>query len=263
MNKAQTTGQTLALVRQEIDSVDDGILELLARRFELVEQVKALKQSRTDEPQIPLRPAREAEVLRRLVKKGELRGVHADLLVRLWPAIFCDASLRQGPLSLHVTGAIFQSQALRFVLRDYFPFVAVQEHDVVADVMKTVLSASSEIAAVEPEGDWARSLPGTPAVVIAALPFLSKQSMPRLLVIGQNQSQATGDDETLVLSKGSLPRDFAVKPKWSVLQSEQTLTALQGYLSEKEPPLQPLIRANPRLQLKVIGRYPSPMKIAP
>lgn len=77
---------TLDAIRREIDSIDDQILDLLERRFAATGRVKATKAGDGSIASSPLRPAREAAMLRRLIGK---RGgaVSPELLVRLWRVI--------------------------------------------------------------------------------------------------------------------------------------------------------------------------------
>ena len=54
-------------IREEIDAIDDAMLALLAKRFAAVEEVKRIKAASGAIAQSPIRPAREAAILRRLV----------------------------------------------------------------------------------------------------------------------------------------------------------------------------------------------------
>jgi chorismate mutase len=253
--------QQLATIRQEIDRIDDGILHLLAQRFALVEKVKAAKVSL--DIQLPLRPAREAEVLRRLIGKAQGLGLNPELLVRLWPAIFCDASLRQSEVILQVGKSVLASAELHPLIRDYFPLMRVEEQADDAAAIAAAHVGNGHVAIVATEGSWLDKLLQGKARVMAALPFLAVAEKPELLVIGQSVAQGSSSDETLIATTGGLPRDFALKPKWQVMQGDHVITALPGFLSEKEPPLHALIRVNGRLGLKVIGRYPAPLRRAP
>ncbi len=259
MNTPATASQMLDSVRKEIDRIDDHILALLAERAQLVEHVKAAKQSL--DIQLPLRPAREAEVLRRLLAKGAKLGVNPDLLVRLWPAIISDASLRQAEVTLHVGAGVSQSQSLRQVVRDYYPLMQITEMEDDAAAVGAAHRNPTSVAIVPTSGVWLKALGGGAARVMAALPFLTRGEAPELLVIGQCAAQGSSADETLIATSGGLPRDFSLQVKWQARQGDDVITALAGFLSEKEPPLHALIRVNSRLGLKVIGRYPAPMKI--
>ena len=55
-------------LRRAIDEIDDGLLELLCRRFDVVAEVKQAKSA--EAAATPLRPAREMQILKRLVAKA-------------------------------------------------------------------------------------------------------------------------------------------------------------------------------------------------
>ena len=99
------------------------------------------------------------------------------------------------------------------------------------------------------------------AQVIAVLPSLKDGDVPKLLVIGQAPIEPTGDDETLVISEGKLPRDFSPQPLWQVKIGSYRLSCLPGFLLEHEGPLVGLMRSNTSLGLKVAGRYSSAIEV--
>src|SRR4051812_2994668 len=79
-----TPGAALAALRGEIDRLDDQIHDLVMRRAEVV---ATLANSRVKGGASPLRPGREAMILRRLLARhaGALPG---GAVVRLWREIF-------------------------------------------------------------------------------------------------------------------------------------------------------------------------------
>ena len=97
--------------------------------------------------------------------------------------------------------------------------------------------------------------------VIATLPALKDDEIPKLLIFGVTAMQATGEDETLLISKGNLPRDFAAQPIWHLKSGAYRLSSLAGWYSEHESPLISLTRSNPGLGLKVAGRYASAIEV--
>jgi chorismate mutase / prephenate dehydratase len=254
---------TLEDVRREIDAIDDGMLELLVKRFQLVEQVRALKQGANREG-TALRPAREAGVLRRLLASGMAEGLNPELLVRLWPAIFCEASRRQAPFKIQVSKRLSETTGNRLRIRDYFPLVDVEECRDEAQALLQISAHTNDICIVETESPWIEPFVtgvAGKAKVIASLPVIASSDTPRLLVIGVALSEPSRKDETLILSNGSLPRDFSVRPNWQVKNGERRLSALPGFLSEKESPLLGLMRTNGNLGLKILGRYPSAFEL--
>jgi chorismate mutase len=80
---------SLAELRAELDGMDDAIHDLLMRRADIVSQVAALN------AKVPFRPGREAEILRRLVRrhKGPLP---ARVVPRVWRELLAGTTSMQG-----------------------------------------------------------------------------------------------------------------------------------------------------------------------
>ncbi|MBK1658585.1 chorismate mutase [Paracraurococcus ruber] len=103
----------LGALRAEIDRLDDALHDLLMRRAAVVADLAA---SRVKGGTSPLRPGREAMILRRLLGRhqGALPG---DAVVRLWREIFGASSAMQGgfTVALHAPDA-----AQARLARDHF-----------------------------------------------------------------------------------------------------------------------------------------------
>src|SRR5262245_36688991 len=114
-------------IREEIDDIDDKMLALLAKRFAAVEEVKRIKAASGAVGQSPIRPAREAVILRRLAD-AKAMNVPGELRVRLWRAIISASTLMQAPVRIHVSTRLFHSVPQRLMLRDHFGTTPVAEH---------------------------------------------------------------------------------------------------------------------------------------
>src|SRR4051812_13333278 len=89
----------LEILRRRIDEIDDRLHDLLIERMEIVSGVAAHKQQRGGVA--PYQPAREAEMLRRLVTRN--RGaVPPASLVRIWRELLAATTSRQGPFTIAV-----------------------------------------------------------------------------------------------------------------------------------------------------------------
>ena len=89
----------LAALRAELDQLDDAMHDLLMRRAEVVGQVGSLGVK----GRVPMRPGREASIIRRLL------GRHAGRLppvgiVRIWRELICAHTALQRPLLVAVCG---------------------------------------------------------------------------------------------------------------------------------------------------------------
>jgi chorismate mutase / prephenate dehydratase len=252
-------------VRGQIDGLDDQILDLIAQRFAVTARVLALKKNEPAGHSLPLRPARETAILRRLLARGKVAGLSADVLVRLWRVILNESSRKQAPITLHVSKHLNGNLAHRLRLRDYFGPMAVEEYRDEAQALLQIDSARGDICVVETESPWTEAFVagrGGKAQVIATLPALKEDGIPKLLILGHAPMEPTGHDETLVISDGKLPRDFTPQPNWQVKIGNHRLSSLPGFLLEHEGPLVGLMRSNVALRLKIAGRYSSAIEEA-
>ncbi len=83
--------EELDKVRMQIDQVDDGILDLLKQRTQLVDNVAAIKREQGLET---YQPARYQALVDRLTSKALGEGLDPGLVTGVWGAIH-DASLTQ------------------------------------------------------------------------------------------------------------------------------------------------------------------------
>lgn len=264
MNDAPTAAPALDALRRELDEVDDALLALLAKRLTITRQVKSFKQVTAKTAESPLRPAREAQIHRRILHMARAKGVEPAFALRLWRAILTDSSLGQAPITLHVSKRLSQTLGYRLRLREHFPAMAVEEWKDEAAVLMQVNVNPGDIAVVETDAPWIDACiagkAGT-AQIIGTLPVIKDEAVPQLLVFGNAPAEATGSDETLIITQGNLPRDFPLQPIWQVKSGPWRLSALAGFYSEHEGPIVGLTRSNVSLGLKVAGRYPSPIEI--
>ncbi|HZZ37254.1 MAG TPA: chorismate mutase, partial [Caulobacteraceae bacterium] len=94
---------SLEAVRQRIDALDSELLRLVDERASLARVVAAAKQAAGEGGRFALRPAREAEILRRLVAQ-ERTAASPALIVRIWRELIGDSLAIQGPFHLSVWG---------------------------------------------------------------------------------------------------------------------------------------------------------------
>ena len=265
MNTPAGQETSLDEIRREMDEIDNAIADLMARRIQCSAKVRSQKNNTGTLVASPIRPAREATIMRRLLARG--RGtVPPDLLVRLWRAILSASTLSQAAVTLHVSRRLNAQMGLRLRLRDHFGATPVDEHRDEARALTQVNINAGDICAVETQSAWADAFAegrAGEARIIAMLPVLRDGPMPELLIFGHAQALATGDDETVIVSAGKLPRDFLPAPLWQIKSGSRHVSGLPGFLSEHEESLVGLMRSNTTLGLKVAGRYPSAIEVKP
>lgn len=255
------SAEELEAIRRDIDAIDDGLLTLLERRFAASERVKLAKSKTARPTGSPFRPAREAAIMRRLLARAQGR-IPSDVLVRLWRLILTASSQSQANVTIHLSKKLASSTAARLAIRDHFGNLPIEEYRDEAQALLQLDPGSADICIVEPASPWVEPLlaaTGSRPKVTGVLPALiDKAEVPRLLVIGHSPAEATGDDHTILITSGRLPRDFAPHPAWEVKSGDHRLSCVPGFLSEHESPLVGLTRSNPQLNLIIAGHYPAP-----
>ena len=200
-------------LRRAIDAVDDGLLDLVVRRGELVAAIGRAKTT-TDAP--IYRPAREAQIMRRLLARPTDSG-EKDRILRIWRAIMAASYERQGGLRIAADPLVEWEAAIHFCPRAR-PAAAGA-----AEALKKALGGAVELAvlpAPSPFGgaDWLPPLiearrRGAPVFVLGRLPFfaLPGAAASEALVVGRGIVDPSGDDVTLVAAPAAAAPDGAAK----------------------------------------------------
>ena len=127
MNRARTTS-SLDDIRREIDAVDAELLDLLEQRFAAIEKIRVAKRQAGEDSGSPMRPGREAIILRRLdgLRRGHLPQA---LMVRLWRSIMSAATGAQARTVVHISPAIMADPHLVSCVLDQFPGLSLDVAD--------------------------------------------------------------------------------------------------------------------------------------
>lgn len=244
---AQSPDLTLDDIRQEIDAIDEGILALLEQRVAASERVRSVKGRAGQLSASPIRPAREAEILRRLLARRSPR-LDAELVVRLWRVILTSSTLKQKPVSVHASHDTLHDADLRALIADQFCATPVHGHRSERELSEHLAANPGDIAVVKPDSAWTSTTALPP--VIGRLPVLAAKGPPALLVLGRSISQPTGQDETLVVGNSDLPEEIRADVVWTCLSGGLLAVALRGYRDEP-----------PSSAWAIAGRYPSSIEV--
>jgi chorismate mutase len=259
MSNSDGEARSLGDLRQEIDAIDDALCGLLERRFDAVERIRAAKLQTGQPVGSPIRPAREAEILRRLLLRPKSR-VPNELKLRLWRAIMCAATLNQSHVSVHLSKDLYENPEVRIMARDYFGAIPVIPHDSVPKALALLRAQPGDLCLVGRPVDW-REI-GENLSIVGSLPAWRRTSAPHLFVIGQAASEPSGDDETILIG----PADGVELPlgevKWKFRDGSHGVWGLRGFLDLEREPLLSLVQANSSLGLRIAGRYPSPLEVS-
>jgi chorismate mutase len=172
---------SLASLRQEIDRIDEAMHKLLMERGEIIDRLIAAKQ--TQESGSAFRPAREAEMMRRLVARH--RGIlPLDTAESIWRVIIATFTYVQAPFSVHAdlsAGEAMMRDSARFHFGFTVPFVP---HMGAAVAVAAVSSSKGDLALVPAfgiagAGAWWSALEFDAAPkIIARLPFAERSDHP-------------------------------------------------------------------------------------
>lgn len=250
----------LDALRREIDIIDDAIVDLLVRRFTATAKVRAAKSQDGSIAASPFRPAREASMLRRLLARGGT-SLPPDLVVRLWRVILSTSTQSQAAIVIHMDEVLGNDISGRIAIGQTFPGMDVRIHPGTAHVMQAIGNSHGDLAILSTNSDWADAFTGAGAggaTVIGTLPVTGVGGVPPLLVFGHAEAQASGDDETLIVSQAGLA---GLPPLWQAQSGAWVLTSLPGFLDGDTSQLQDVLAANPGA--RIAGRYPRPIKVFP
>ena len=172
---------SLADLRREIDRIDEAMHGLLMERGEIIDRLIAAKQ--TQETGSAFRPAREAEMMRRLVDRH--KGIlPLDTAEGIWRVIISTFTYVQAPFSVHAdlsAGDAAMRDSARFHFGFTVPFVP---HMGAASVVAAVSDSEGDLGLVPAfgmagAGAWWSALEfDTAPKVIARLPFVERADHP-------------------------------------------------------------------------------------
>ena len=178
---------SLADLRKEIDRIDEAMHQLLIERGTIIDRLISVKRSQ-DTGTSAFRPAREAEMMRRLVKrhKGMLP---LDTVESIWRVIISTFTYVQAPFSVHAdlsAGDALMRDSARFHFGFTVPFVA---HMGAAAVVAAVSASKGDLGLVPAfdiasAGAWWSALEFDAAPkIIARLPFVERSDHPAALPV--------------------------------------------------------------------------------
>src|SRR5438105_3160310 len=172
---------TLADLRREIDRIDESMHRLLMERGDIIDRLIATK--KTAESGAAFRPAREADMMRRLVERH--RGIlPLETAESIWRVIIATFTYVQAPFSVHAdlaAGEPAMSDSARFHICFSVPFLG---HMGAAGVLAALAASKGDLGLVAAAGTagaraWWQALEAREAPkIIARLPFVERADHP-------------------------------------------------------------------------------------
>ena len=262
----------IAALRAEIDAIDDAMHDLLMQRSAVVGRLAG---SRAKGNGSPLRPGREAAVLRRLLARHE-GPLGRDRVVRIWREIFMASTAIQGGFSVACYAPSTQSEEAGLAREHFGPTTPMRIHPTAARALAAVSEGEASVAVLPlpAEGDaaetawWAR-LEAPRLQIVARLPFLPGSDGAGALVVAPVPPDASGDDRTLMLfeaetraSRASVSQALAdagfIVPSVLLARAGEATLALaeiEGCLSVEDARLAAL----PWMRRTILGAYAAPV----
>ena len=213
----QTT-PSLADLRREIDRIDADMHALLIQRGEIIDRLIAVK--KTEETGSAFRPAREAEMMRRLVQRHH-GSLPLDTAESIWRVIISTFTYVQAPFSVHAdlsAGDALMRDSARFHFGFTVPF---EPHMGAASVVQAVTASKGDLGlvpafAIAGSGPWwsALEFKGAPKI-IARLPFVERANHPAALPV-------------FVISRAAADALVVETETWSLRVSGWSATAVRA-----------------------------------
>jgi chorismate mutase len=172
---------SLADLRREIDRIDETMHALLIERGQIIDELIAVKKSQ--ETGSAFRPAREADMMRRLVERHH-GSLPLDTVESIWRVIISTFTYVQAPFSIHAdlsAGDALMRDSARFHFGFTVPF---EPYIGAAGVVQAVTASRGDLGlvpafAVAGAGPWWTALEfETAPKIIARLPFVERADHP-------------------------------------------------------------------------------------
>ncbi|CAN7455616.1 chorismate mutase [Phenylobacterium sp. LjRoot219] len=253
-------------VRARIDAIDSELLKLVDERSALAREVAAAKAAAGDTERFGLRPARETQVLRKLLGTRRV-AARPPLVVRIWRELMADSLSLQGPFHVSVWGGkdpgrVMELTRMRFGAAPPISQVAKPEDALAAARGRGGVA----VAALTPDNAWWGRLLAEPRLkVFTTLPCLAAWGPLTALGVADVEIEPTGDDRTFWVTDApqgagaiveALSRD-GVAATLMLEAGGLKLFVLSGFYQPDDPRL---ARAPGRLS-GVIGAAPAPLDV--
>jgi len=184
MSKPPPAPPSLDVLRQEIDAIDAQMHSLLMQRGDIIDRLIQVK--KTQEVGSAFRPAREADMMRRLVQRH--RGIlPLDTVESIWRVIISTFTYVQAPFSVHADVSLGES-AMRDSARFHFGFtVPYVSHFSATAAVEAVAKSKGDLALVSATSSqtpwWIALEPKGAPKIIARLPFVERADHPAALPV--------------------------------------------------------------------------------
>jgi chorismate mutase/prephenate dehydratase len=278
----------LADFRKQIDDIDDKLIELLQQRIGIVKQVGALKMS-VAPGKCPIRAGREADMVRRIMKKFEGTSFFPAAAGAIWRTLIGASTSVESQLTISVF-APAKNNDFYWLGREYFgAFNPTIKQPNVKRVIGDVMDGKASVGIIpmphhtDTEYWWTSLIQQGKDVprIFAQIPFIYPDSMdkdaPIGLAIASIEPEETADDLSLVVmetdynvSQHRLQTAFAtakMEARWVTIatltpSSRHHLLEIPGFITPTHSGMKSLLEAlgpSSVLNTHYLGSYAAPI----
>jgi len=277
----------LAGYRRQIDDLDNQLIALLKERIGIVSRVGEMKR-RTAPGRCPIRPAREAEMIRRVMHEFEGSPFFPAAAAALWRIIIGASTSVESTLSLSVFTPD-RDNDFYWMAREYFgPFTPIVKQPHIKRVIGDVIDGKAAVGIVpmlrssDTTFWWTNMVEqGNDAPkIFARIPFVCNgtpgRDAPSALAIARLTPEASGDDHSLLVleadhnvSQHRMQNAFAhvkLESSWINIatlspSTRHHLIELKGFITAEHPAIQALfaVLGSSILHYSFLGSYAVPI----
>lgn len=208
MSQAASIESELATFRSQIDGIDDQIIALLKERIGIVNRVGALKHN-AKPGECPIRPGREAEMVRRIVEEFKDSDFPPAAAASIWRTIIGASTSVEAPLTISAFTPD-RDKDYYWLAREYFSVAApITRQPQVRRVIGDVIDGKAAVGIIpmphsaDTASWWTNLLEqGDMPKIFARIPFVHAETpgrdFPSALAIARIMPEASGNDHSLL-----------------------------------------------------------------
>ncbi len=263
----------LQTFRDQIDTIDNQIIDLLKERTRIVKQVGTLKKSE-GERGLFIRPGREGAMHRRIYKAFQGSGLSPLAMVSIWRLLIAASTHLESPLSM----AVPAQGPYKTLAREYFSSaIPCLEVSSPAAALAAVADQKQVIAILPWPDDnalwWTQfaSYARNGLHIFAGLPAVMQGAThPLALAIGKVQPEASGEDHSYIhvgwndpaLSSSRVSDHLPGEIIRNHLEGDtrHLLVRLNRFAAADDSDIAALQMALPAVQIDYLGAHPVPVE---
>lgn len=192
-------------IRSRIDLIDEELLNLLAKRTEIIKEAKNFKSSFYPNDKCYITPGRESSMMKAIIDKSKKTDLPPEAIMNIWRNIISSSTSVEKELK--IKAYLKSNEYAQFLdANNYFgSFANITTYDNINELLETTADTSNAVAVVPYYSDWWAQLSSnfSQLKIFACLPFIAnfEASSHRSAIIANILPEPTDDDITLFVLK--------------------------------------------------------------